>query len=127
MNDKPKALVWFTGVLSQYKLSDDNLDNISINYTTLRNLEETYDLICIICVPSEEVKQHYLTLVKEWGIQHLTYIFIPYEHDFTLVMQELLQKIPNINTYIDYSKARLVKAAKFLKNENVIHVSQLMQ
>ena len=127
MNERPKALVWFTGVLSQYKLSDADLDNITINYVTLRQLEKDYDLVCLICIPDEETKQHYLRLIKAWGLEHLTYIFIPYSHDFLDIMSNLVQQIPNLTTYIDYSKARLVKAANFLKNENVIHVSQLMQ
>ena len=45
MNTKPTALVWFTGVISQYNLSDTNLDNLKINYSILRTLEEKYNLI----------------------------------------------------------------------------------
>ena len=126
MNTKPTALVWFTGVISQYNLSDTNLDNLKINYSILRTLEEKYNLAFIVCVPSEEVKQQYLHLIKQWQLEHYTFVFLPYQFDFEAVLSNLIQQLPNATTFIDYSKVRLLKAAKQLKNENVIHVSQLM-
>lgn len=123
---KSKAIVWFTGVISKYNLADSTFNQMKINTATLTHLKEQYDLVCIICIPDEETKQKYLEIIKDRHIEDNQYVFIPYQHDFDLVLESLIQQVPNVTTYIDYSKARLVKAAHYLKNENVIHISQLL-
>lgn len=124
--DKTKAVVWFTGVISKYNLSDDSLDNLKINYSLLNKLNSEYDLIFIICVPNEDIHLKYLSLLKELHLTDFQYLFIPYQYDFDEVFGSLISKIPNITTYIDYSKARMIKVANYLRNDKIIHISQLI-
>ena len=124
--DKTKAVVWFTGVISKYNLSNDSLDDLKINYSLLEKLSSKYDLIFIICVPNEDVKLKYLSIIKDLGLSEYQYLFIPYQHEFLEIFDSLISKIPNITTYVDYSKARMIKVSNFLNNENIIHISQLI-
>ena len=73
--DKTKAVVWFTGVISKYNLSNDSLDDLKINYSLLEKLSSKYDLIFIICVPNEDVKLKYLSICFLQKDHHYYYLY----------------------------------------------------
>ena len=123
---KPSAVIWFTGVISKYNVADVDIQSMKINSLLYSKLTSKYNLICIISVPDEQVKQRYMQIINENHLTDSKYVFISYQQDFDEMLTALLSQNRNITTYIDYSKVRLAKAAKYLKNTEVLHLSQLI-
>lgn len=124
--NRPSAVVWFTGVISKYNVADVDIQSMKINQLLYSKLSSKYNLICVISVPDEQVKQKYMEVINENHLTDAKYVFISFQQDFDEMLVALLSQNRNITTYIDYSKVRLAKAARYLKNTEVLHLSQLI-
>ena len=132
---KPKAVVWFTGVISKFNLSDDSLENIQVNNLLYNKLKDKYNLIFIIKIPDDEYKEgvpnsptklKYQELFANSNIKDDMVIYIPYSCTLPKVLENLISQYPDITTYIDYSKHRLISAACYIQSNKAIHLSQLI-
>lgn len=124
---KPKALVWFTGVISKYSMNPVyNISELQINYETLYKIQEDYDIIFLICTTGPEETEAYREMLKEKNLTSCQVLFLNYEYDMDRLMTSVLESEPRITTYIDYSKSRLKQAGNYLKNNNLIHISQYL-
>lgn len=135
MDQRTKALVWFTGVISKFNLSDSTLDNLQFNTALLNKLKETHDLVFLIMYPDEDVKQKYLEAIADARIKDNTYIFAKYEHtdsaeivrrkiEYTL--RQIFEQHTDITKYVDTDRSRMNIAANYVINEQVFHLSQFL-
>lgn len=124
---KSKALVWFTGVITKYVFTPVyKINDLQINRELLRQLENDYNLIFIICVKDEQERDDYATFLRDEGLSIHQVLFLPYDFDFMSMMEQVMQSEPTITAYIDYSRSRLAKAGNFIKNDKLIHISQFL-
>lgn len=126
-----KILIWLTGTLTQYKVTPLDFETLKFNQKTFESITETRDPIFIICVKDEGEKEQYLEWLKNKSLQDVRVLFLPYHWEESLtfdnLLTELQEKYPEIDSYLDYSKSRLLAAANHgIKSENVIHISQLL-
>lgn len=126
MTDKPKALVWFTGVISKFKLPDIYLEDLQFNKQLLSKLQSTHDLVCIIQVKSVAEKERYLQRIHESYLGDNIYVFADYNKTDLEIISEAVRLYPDITMYVDSDRKRLVTASRFFKNENIFHLSQYL-
>lgn len=123
---KPKAVVWFTGVFTKYTVSDFSVLTLKLNNSLIKRLSDKYELILLICVKDAFERKEYDELLATNNLYGSKVVFLPYNFDFDETFISLLDTMPDITTYIDYSKSRLISASAYLRNENLIHISQLL-
>ena len=111
---KPKAIIWLTGVITQYSIEPNyTIEDLIINKKLLTELSE---------------KQLF---ISEQQANKLKFLFIEYTKDITPdfpgLIRQILRDVPGVTHYIDYDKKRLYDAAlNGIKNTNCIHISQLI-
>lgn len=123
---KQKALVWFTGIISQFSVSKDyNIRRLNINRGTLSKLLSKYDITFLIYVKDEHEQQDYQDLLFRNNLTYIPCIFIPYDISFKEFLVQYHNKCTDF-ILIDYSKKRLLTASTYLQRTDMIHVSQLL-
>lgn len=135
MNERTKALVWFTGVISKFNLSDSTLDNLQFNIALLNKLKETHDLVFLIMYPDDEVKQKYLNAISAANIADNTYVFAKYEYDdsaetvrrkIEYALKQIFEAHTDITKYVDTDRGRMMIASNYVINQNIFHLSQFL-
>lgn len=135
MNERTKALVWFTGVISKFNLSDSTLDNLQFNIALLNKLKETHDLVFLIMYPDDEVKQKYLNAISAANIADNTYVFAKYEYDdsaetvkrkIEYTLRQIFEAHTDITKYVDTDRGRMMIASNYVINQNIFHLSQFL-
>lgn len=122
---KDKALVWFTGIISQYDVSDDyDISSLKINLETFEKLDDEYDLVFIIYIKNTQEEYEYRQLLKRHRLV-VPVAFVPYDISFTEAIHGI---IGNLGTFVfvDYSKSRLKEVSSILGRDDVVHVSKLL-
>lgn len=121
---KPKALVWFTGVISKYNIAEYNIEELDINHNLLNKIYNNYDPMFIIYVKDDNELKAYTKLLHRLDIKEPV-CFVGYQDIFTDVLDKLKQAMGSF-ILIDYSKKRLIEAANILERNDMIHISQLI-
>ena len=123
------TLIWFTGVVSQYDVSNYDLANLKINHKLLDKILNTYKAtryIALVNVRNEYEKTQYLSLItKEHLEQKLMFVFVNMDEPIFNAIGSLLYSY-NIVYYIDCSRRRLVSLTQVLEPRRLIHISQLL-
>lgn len=131
---KPKAIIWLTGVITQYSIEPNyTIEDLTINKKLLTELSEKYDLLAITYYlkDTDEKEQYKRLFVNEQQAHKLKFLFIEYNNnitpDFPGLIKQILRDVHGVTHYIDYDKKRLYDAAlNGIKNTNCIHISQLL-
>lgn len=127
------TVIWFTGVVSQFEVAKYDIENLKINHKLLDKIINTYKAdkyIAIIWVANEEEKQAYMRLIeKEKLANKLLFVFLEdYNNSYTSTgMITSLTYYYDINYYIDCSRTRLCRVMNLLKEDQLIHISQLLE
>lgn len=123
---KHNTLIWFTGVISKYHTKEYDISKLEINTNMLRQLKVSSNLIFIISVKDEVEQQQYQDLLDKLRLTDCKAVYIPYDTDLVWLFAEIIQKVGGIHKYIDYSKSRLSIMGNYLGDEQLIHISQLL-
>ena len=127
------TVIWFTGVVSQFEVAKYDIENLKINHKLLDKIINSYKAdkyIAIIWVANEEEKQAYMRLIeKEKLANKLLFVFLEdYNNSYTSSgMITSLTYYYDINYYIDCSRTRLCRVMNLLKEDQLIHISQLLE
>lgn len=123
---KPKALVWFTGVISQYNVNENyNISKIKLNLNLLNKLDSVYDISFLVyCRDNSEVIA-YKELLKENNLSKIPVYFASYDISFKEVLFDCYERLGKF-ILIDYSKKRLAEASQLFQSNDMIHLSQLL-
>lgn len=123
---KRHALVWFTGVISQYNVSEHyNVKGLNLNKGILSRIRSKYDVTFLIYVKDEDEKNAYLHLLTTNKITDIPVVFASYDTSFHEILYEFSMKYPEF-ILIDYSKKRLIDASRYLGRVDMMHISSLL-
>lgn len=124
------AIIWFTGVISQYNVANCDIPNLVINFKLLDKIIKNYSAdkyIALINVRNELEKEQYLDLIKRNDLQKtLVFVFCDM-YDQCLSIIGTLRYSYNIVYYIDCSRKRLVDSVGMIEPQKLIHISQLLE
>lgn len=126
---KKTAIVWLTGVITQYSILDNyNIEELTVNHNLLNKLIDKYNVVALVCFKDDMERAQYNKLFISLGIaDKIRFMFIPYNTLHTELISRLISHLPNVTTYIDCEKKRLFSAAcAGINNKNCIHISQLL-
>lgn len=127
------TVIWFTGVVSQFEVAKYDIENLKINHKLLDKIISSYKAdkyIAIIWVANEEEKQAYMRLIEKEKLSNkLLFVFLEdYNNSYTSSgMITSLTYYYDINYYIDCSRTRLCRVMNLLKENQLIHISQLLE
>lgn len=125
---KEKALLWFTGVITQYSVEPNyHIDELVINNNLLKRLNDKYNLISIIWYRDDDELQAYKQLLVDNKIaSKMQVLFITGNVIYDQFILQVLQQVKGITTYIDHDLRRLRDASLYIKTSNCLHISQLI-
>lgn len=119
-------LVWFTGVISQYKVGDYSIPQLKLNISLYNKLKGDSQLFFIICVKDDFEKKEYVKLLENNRMKDCHLLFMPYGLHFTEMMSEIISHVHKIDMYVDYSKSRLNWAHQLSNTLKLVHLSELI-
>ena len=123
---KDLALLWFTGIVSKYYVSENyDISKLEINSELLSKIKQKYDVMFIIYITNTQEEYAYTKLLWEHNLNDIKVVFVPYGISFTEALTGIISKVGDI-LVIDYSKKRLIEASKLLDETKLIHISQIL-